>query len=81
MICDVHTKTTAYTRIWVRQHWVLPKVPVIVDIAVGGVIGLEGDRGAALSAARALLCQAVVGSGPADLTVAAVDGVQLAQPG
>jgi S-DNA-T family DNA segregation ATPase FtsK/SpoIIIE len=48
----------------------LPGVPVPVDLSPGGVVGLEGDRGAALAVARSLLCQAVVTSGPADLTVA-----------
>lgn len=48
----------------------LRQVPVAVDLSGGGVLGLEGDRAAALAAARALLCQAVVGSGPADVAVA-----------
>lgn len=48
----------------------LGQVPVPVDLAEGGVLGLEGDRAAALAAARSLLCQAVVGSGPADLALA-----------
>ena len=47
----------------------LPQVPVPVDLD-GGVLGLEGDRSAALAAARSLLCQAVAGSGPADVAVA-----------
>ncbi len=48
----------------------LPWVPVPVSLAPGGVVGLEGDRYAALAVARALLCQAVTTSGPADVTVA-----------
>lgn len=48
----------------------LPWVPVPVSLAPGGVVGLEGDRAAALAVARSLLCQAAVTSGPADLTVA-----------
>ena len=48
----------------------LPCVPVSVDLAPGGVIGLTGDRRAALAVARSLLCQAAATSGPADLTVA-----------
>src|SRR6185437_5396303 len=48
----------------------LNQVPVAVNLADGGVLGLEGDRGAALAAARSLLGQAVTQSGPADLTVA-----------
>lgn len=48
----------------------LPQVPVMAGISAGEVLGLEGPRQAALAAARALLCQAVVDSGPADVTVA-----------
>lgn len=48
----------------------LPLVPAIADLADGGVVGIEGDRAAALAVARSLLCQAAAGSGPADLTVA-----------
>ena len=47
----------------------LSQVPVAVNLADGGVLGLEGDRGAALAAARSLLCQAVAESGPADVAV------------
>ena len=57
----------------------LPQVPVVAEIGPGRVIGLEGDRGAALAAARAMLCQAVVTSGPADVTVAVfTDAARLA---
>ncbi|GHJ42714.1 cell division protein FtsK [Catellatospora sp. TT07R-123] len=48
----------------------LPQVPVLVSAAAGAVVGLQGDRAAALAVARSLLCQAVVTSGPADVTVA-----------
>ncbi|MEN3356460.1 MAG: segregation ATPase FtsK/SpoIIIE, family [Mycobacteriales bacterium] len=48
----------------------LPQVPVEIEVGAGGVVGIGGDRPAALAAARALLCQAVVTSGPADVTVA-----------
>jgi S-DNA-T family DNA segregation ATPase FtsK/SpoIIIE len=54
----------------VAQAATLPQVPVVVEISAGGVAGLEGDRSSALAVARAMLCQAVVGSGPADVTVA-----------
>jgi S-DNA-T family DNA segregation ATPase FtsK/SpoIIIE len=47
----------------------LGAVPVAVELS-GGVLGLEGDRAAALAAARSILCQAVVGSGPADVALA-----------
>jgi S-DNA-T family DNA segregation ATPase FtsK/SpoIIIE len=48
----------------------LTQVPVPVELSDGGVLGLEGDRGAALAAARSLLGQAAVESGPADLAIA-----------
>lgn len=47
----------------------LPQVPVAVNLA-GGVLGVEGDRAASLAAARALVCQAVTESGPADIALA-----------
>ena len=48
----------------------LPRVPVSVDLAAVGVLGVEGSRKAALAAARAVLCQAAVTVGPADLAIA-----------
>ncbi|MEU7245354.1 FtsK/SpoIIIE domain-containing protein [Streptomyces sparsogenes] len=48
---------------------VLPQVPVVVGMSAGEAVGLEGDRRACLAIARALLCQAVVSSGPADVRV------------
>ncbi|MBY8882557.1 FtsK/SpoIIIE domain-containing protein [Actinacidiphila acidipaludis] len=49
---------------------VLPQVPVVVGVSAGEAVGFEGGRKASLAVARSLLCQAVVGSGPADVTVA-----------
>lgn len=49
---------------------VLPQVPVVVGISAGEAVGFEGERRACLAVARSLLCQAVVDSGPADVTVA-----------
>ena len=43
--------------------------PVDVDLSDGGVVGIVGDRDAALATARSLLCQAAVHHGPADLTI------------
>ena len=43
--------------------------PVEVDLSHGGVVGIAGDRTAALATARGLLCQAAVHHGPADLTI------------
>ena len=45
-------------------------VPACVDLSGGGVVGIVGDRAAALATARSLLCQAAVHQGPADLTIA-----------
>jgi DNA segregation ATPase FtsK/SpoIIIE, S-DNA-T family len=41
--------------------------PVPVDLSAGGVVGIVGDRTAALALARSLLCQAAALHGPADL--------------
>ncbi|MGH3855240.1 MAG: FtsK/SpoIIIE domain-containing protein, partial [Pseudonocardiaceae bacterium] len=49
---------------------VLRDVPIPVDLAAGRVVGVVGDRAAALALARALLLQATTLSGPADLRVA-----------
>jgi DNA segregation ATPase FtsK/SpoIIIE, S-DNA-T family len=45
-----------------------------VDLADGGVVGIVGDRPAALALARSLVCQAAVHHGPADLPVAVLAG-------
>jgi S-DNA-T family DNA segregation ATPase FtsK/SpoIIIE len=47
----------------------LDDAPVPVALAAGGVVGVVGDRGAALAVARSLLCQAAALHGPADLPV------------
>ncbi|QXC61417.1 FHA domain-containing protein [Aquihabitans sp. G128] len=52
------------------RHDVLRRCPVEVDLSGGGVVGIVGHRETALAVARSLLCQAVVGQGPADLPVA-----------
>ncbi|MEU2353506.1 FtsK/SpoIIIE domain-containing protein [Streptomyces misionensis] len=49
---------------------VLAQVPVVVGVSAGEAVGFEGNRKACLAVARSLLCRAVVGSGPADVTVA-----------
>ncbi|MGH3812245.1 MAG: FtsK/SpoIIIE domain-containing protein [Pseudonocardiaceae bacterium] len=48
----------------------LELAPVLVDLSDGGVVGIAGERSAALALARSLMCQAVVHHGPADLRVA-----------
>lgn len=52
------------------RHDVLRRCAVDVDLSNGGVVGIVGHRATALAVARSLLCQAVVGQGPADLPVA-----------
>ncbi|HEU0133043.1 MAG TPA: FtsK/SpoIIIE domain-containing protein, partial [Mycobacteriales bacterium] len=51
-------------------HAALPDVPVPVDLRPGRVLGVAGDRAAALALARGLVAQAAVLHGPADLAVA-----------
>lgn len=53
---------------------VLAGSPVPVDLSAGGVVGIVGDRGAALALARSLLCQAAALHGPADLPVMVLAG-------
>ncbi|MGH3937221.1 MAG: FtsK/SpoIIIE domain-containing protein [Pseudonocardiaceae bacterium] len=48
----------------------LSAAPATVDLSGGGVVGIVGDRAAALAVARSLVCQAAVHHGPADLTIA-----------
>jgi DNA segregation ATPase FtsK/SpoIIIE, S-DNA-T family len=52
------------------RHATLHGAPVEVDLSRGGVVGLVGDRSAALALARALVCQAATHHGPADLGIA-----------
>ena len=60
----------AEAEVVLAEHGWLELAPVEVPLAKGGVVGIVGERGQALSLARALLCQAAVLHGPADLTVA-----------
>ena len=66
---DRHTPG-AEAEVVLAEHGWLELAPVEVPLAKGGVVGIVGERGQALSLARALLCQAAVLHGPADLTVA-----------
>lgn len=52
------------------RHGHLVNCPVEVDLSSGGVVGIVGDRSSALAMARALICQAAVHHGPADLPMA-----------
>jgi DNA segregation ATPase FtsK/SpoIIIE, S-DNA-T family len=54
----------------VDRHARLPRAPVEVDLSRGGVVGIVGDRSAALALARSLVCQAAAHHGPADLGIA-----------
>ncbi|MGH2474452.1 MAG: FHA domain-containing protein, partial [Candidatus Limnocylindrales bacterium] len=49
------------------EYEVLDGAPVPVDLVAGGVVGIVGDRAAALSLVRGLVCQAAALHGPADL--------------
>ena len=68
-LADRHTPG-AESEVVLAEHGWLQLAPVEVPLAKGGVVGIVGERGQALSLARALLCQAAVLHGPADLTVA-----------
>lgn len=68
-LADRHTPG-AEAEVVLADHGWLQLAPVAVPLANGGVVGIVGERGQALSLARALLCQAAVLHGPADLTVA-----------
>jgi len=48
----------------------LAGAPVDVELGDGGVVGIVGNRDAALAVARSLVCQAAVHHGPADLAIA-----------
>ena len=54
----------------IARYGRLISVPMAVDLANGGVVGIVGDRASALAVARSLLTQAVVHHGPADLRLA-----------
>jgi len=53
----------------VAAHARLERAAVEVDLSGGGVVGVVGDRAAALALARSLVCQAAVHHGPADLAL------------
>jgi DNA segregation ATPase FtsK/SpoIIIE, S-DNA-T family len=51
---------------------------VPLDLSGGGVVGIVGDRAAAVAVARSLVCQAAALHGPADLPVMVLAGVDAA---
>jgi S-DNA-T family DNA segregation ATPase FtsK/SpoIIIE len=68
-LADRHSPGAAAEVVLAEHGW-LQLAPVEVPLAKSGVVGIVGERGQALSVARALLCQAAALHGPADLTVA-----------
>jgi S-DNA-T family DNA segregation ATPase FtsK/SpoIIIE len=52
-----------------KQASILTHSAVPIDLAKGGVVGIVGDRSAALALARSLVCQAAALHGPADVPV------------
>lgn len=50
-----------------EEEFVLPRCPVEVDLAAGGVVGVVGQRQGVMSMVRSLVAQAAVHHGPADL--------------
>jgi DNA segregation ATPase FtsK/SpoIIIE, S-DNA-T family len=59
-------------------HARIPRSPVGVDLSAGGVVGIVGDRTAALALARSLVAQAAVHHGPADLGMVVAVGADRA---
>ncbi len=68
-LADRHPPAEAAERI-LAEHGRLELAPVPVSLSDGGVAGIVGPRSQALAFARALLCQAAILHGPADLSIA-----------
>jgi DNA segregation ATPase FtsK/SpoIIIE, S-DNA-T family len=51
----------------IARYRQLPQAPIEADLSNGGVVGLVGEREAALALARSLVCQAAVHHGPTDV--------------
>jgi DNA segregation ATPase FtsK/SpoIIIE, S-DNA-T family len=69
-VATTRARPSAAVQEMLDRHARLRGAPVEVDLSRGGVVGIVGDRSAALSLARALVCQAAAHHGPADLGVA-----------
>ena len=65
-------QSTQEAELILADHGWLELAPIDVDLSAGGVVGIVGDRAPSLALARALVCQAAVLHGPADLTIAAL---------
>jgi S-DNA-T family DNA segregation ATPase FtsK/SpoIIIE len=65
-------QATEEAELILAEHGWLELAPIDVDLSGGGVVGIVGDRAPSLALARALVCQAAVLHGPADLSIAAL---------
>jgi S-DNA-T family DNA segregation ATPase FtsK/SpoIIIE len=63
-------QSTEAAELILAEHGRLELAPIDIDLCHGGVVGIVGDRAPSLALARALVCQAAVLHGPADLTIA-----------
>ncbi len=70
-VTDNRQSAQAAELVLAENGW-LELAPIDVDLSRGGVVGIVGDRAPSLALARALVCQAAVLHGPADLTIAAL---------
>ncbi len=61
-----------------EEHGLLPFVPIVVDASGGHIIGIVGPAAVTNALARALLIQAAVLHGPADLSIGGVAGAATA---
>lgn len=71
---DLEPVAAVSLRRFVRAHSVVQALPTAVSLRGFAAIGIEGDRGAARSLARAMLAQACTFHGPDTLQVAVVCG-------
>ncbi|MDI1460640.1 FtsK/SpoIIIE domain-containing protein [Catellatospora sp. KI3] len=69
-LADLPSDLTIHQPDGSRVHHPLSDVPLTVDLAAVGTVGITGSRAAARALARWLVTQAVVQSGPSDLRVA-----------
>ncbi|MDH3754720.1 MAG: FtsK/SpoIIIE domain-containing protein [Acidimicrobiia bacterium] len=72
IVCDGTPEPSA-TEI-IDELRVLADAPLSVNLAAGAVVGIVGDRTAALAIARSLVTQAAVHHGPADLEIVVLAG-------
>ena len=69
-LADTYSERPAEVARELAEAAKLDFAPVLIDLSDGGVVGIAGERSAALALARSLICQAAVHHGPADLRVA-----------